>query len=103
MEREIKEALKHLKDLLDIQGGNGNWDHDPYMFGLYNGMILAKSLMDNEEPVFRDAPEKWTGKTKEERAVDKLREANPILLKAWEEYKIMEALIGGTENGPTNH
>jgi hypothetical protein len=61
----IKEIATHLKELLAIQGEHGNWNANPYMFGLYNGLALALSVITYEEPQFRDAPEKWTSETNE--------------------------------------
>lgn len=89
----IKKALDTLRDLIKVQGSNGTWDYDPYMYGLLNGMILAESILAEEDPEFRDAPPKWRGITKEERELEELRAANPALRKAWEEYKILERLL----------
>lgn len=47
-----------LQDLINIQGQQGNWDVDPYMTGLYNGLILAQSVLTGEEPQFRQTPQK---------------------------------------------
>ena len=54
--------LKTAKDLLAVQGADGNWNHDPYMHGLYNGMEFIISLYENRTPIFRDAPEKCVDK-----------------------------------------
>ncbi len=54
--------LVKLEELLKTQGQTGNWDCDPYMLGMYNGMALAYSCaLDGgiTEPAFRSAPEKW--------------------------------------------
>lgn len=51
--------MSELEDVLKIQCSNGNWNYDAYMMGLANGLIMAKSLITNEEPVFLDAPKKW--------------------------------------------
>lgn len=96
----IENALDTLRKLIKVQGSNGNWDHDPYMYGLLNGMVLAESLLTGDSPEFRDAPPKWRGKSREEKALETLRDANPALQKAWEEYKIIEGLVAGTEGGP---
>jgi hypothetical protein len=31
-----------------------DWDQDPYMLGLYNGMEFALSVLDGREPKFHD-------------------------------------------------
>ena len=51
--------MNDLEDVLKIQCSNGNWNYDSYMMGLANGLIMAKSLITKEEPVFLDAPKKW--------------------------------------------
>jgi hypothetical protein len=51
--------IKTLRELVKIQGYNGNWNYDPYMHGLYNGLEFALSIMEKREPYFRDAPEQW--------------------------------------------
>ena len=52
-----------LYNLLAIQGSHGNWDYDPYMMGLYNGIELAASVLEKREPRYRSAPDVW-GKAK---------------------------------------
>jgi hypothetical protein len=42
---------------VDEVGQDGNWDWDPYMLGLYNGLVYAQALLDNKEPIYRDRPE----------------------------------------------
>ena len=51
--------LDELNKLLDIQLTDGTWNYDPYMQGMANGMLMAKSLLDGKEPVFKDAPKQW--------------------------------------------
>ena len=51
--------IQNLKDVHRVQGSDGNWNYDPYMHGLYNGLEMALAIMENREPVFRDKPKKW--------------------------------------------
>jgi hypothetical protein len=54
------EALvESVRQMRDVQGMDGNWNYDPYMQGLFNGLEFAVSLLEVREPRFRDAPEKW--------------------------------------------
>ena len=53
---QIEEALD---DILAVQCADGNWNHDAYMHGMANGLILARSLFDNKRPEFLVAPEAW--------------------------------------------
>jgi hypothetical protein len=50
------DSVRHMRD---IQGVDGTWNYDPYMHGLYNGLEFAVSLLEQREPQFKDAPEKW--------------------------------------------
>lgn len=45
--------------MLEVQGRDGTWNYDPYMLGLYNGMEYSLALMEDREPIFRDAPDKF--------------------------------------------
>jgi hypothetical protein len=55
----FKKAIESANDVLKVQGANGNWDYDPYMHGMYNGMEFILSMFENRSPEFREAPEKW--------------------------------------------
>ncbi len=50
---------EELETLIKIQCSNGNWDYNEYMQGLANGLIMAKSIITKEEPIFLNAPKKW--------------------------------------------
>ena len=45
--------ISELKNLLEIQGQDGNWNADDYMQGMYNGMELVMAVIEDREPVFR--------------------------------------------------
>ena len=53
------DSVESLRECIKTQGQHGNWNYDPYMHGLYNGMELALALKENREPNFKDAPSKW--------------------------------------------
>jgi hypothetical protein len=53
------EPLIKMKELLKVQGRDGNWNLDPYMQGMYNGMELIVALAEGRDPAFRKAPENW--------------------------------------------
>lgn len=55
---EIKNLHK-LKELIQIQCDDGNWNYDPYMQGIANGMILAEAILEDKTPVYLDAPDVW--------------------------------------------
>lgn len=51
--------IDSVRQMRDVQGMDGTWNCDPYMHGLYNGLEFAVSLLEQREPQFKDAPEKW--------------------------------------------
>ena len=51
-----KEALTQLREVHAIQGRDGCWDIDDYMFGLYNGLELALSIAENRECRYKQRP-----------------------------------------------
>ena len=65
-EPPLDARLKALQELLDIQCSQGNWNYDPYMHGMANGMILAQSLVTGKEPDYLDPPEHWLSKDETE-------------------------------------
>lgn len=54
-----EEAIKALKDIIDIQCSDGNYNHDPYMHGMTNGLLLANGIIKDIEPKFVEAPNYW--------------------------------------------
>ena len=63
------EALKQLREVHAIQGRDGCWDIDDYMLGLYNGLELALSIVENRECRYKNRPKPertWVGLTDEE-------------------------------------
>jgi len=55
----IDKRIKDLKEIVDIQCDDGNWNMDPYMHGLANGLILGLATVTDKDPKFKEAPEKW--------------------------------------------
>lgn len=51
--------LKRLRELVGIQGSNGNWNHSSYMHGMFNGMELMLATIEEREPQYKQAPDKW--------------------------------------------
>jgi len=86
-------SLDKLQELINIQGDDGNWNCDPYMHGMYNGMELARSMITDSKPLFRDPPDRWLIEDGDEC----LRRQHPVLQSAWEEYMILKRLMGDTK------
>ena len=55
--------ITNLRDITGTQCSPGNWDYDPYMHGMANGMILALAAIEGTEPEFKDAPAQWLSDT----------------------------------------
>lgn len=51
--------LDKLKDVIDIQCSDGNWNYDPYMHGMANGLICALAILEDKEPKYKEAPSGW--------------------------------------------
>jgi hypothetical protein len=61
MTKAKPKPIDKIHDLLATQGSPGNWDYDSYMLGLFNGLELARSVIEGDnEPQFRGKPaEGW--------------------------------------------
>lgn len=55
----IHDMLDRMNEMVEIQGRDGNWNCDPYMHGMYNGMEFMLALMEGREPLYRDRPDVW--------------------------------------------
>ena len=56
LKKQLEEWNYHLKcskEMLDIQGHNGNYNYDSYMLGIYNGMEYIIALFETREPIFK--------------------------------------------------
>ncbi|MBT7082056.1 MAG: hypothetical protein HN929_11450 [Chloroflexi bacterium] len=54
-----QELVEKLRGVKNVQCTHGNWDYDPYMRGMANGLILAVSVLDDTQPEYLDAPTQW--------------------------------------------
>ena len=55
----LQSSLKVLREMKDVQCNDGNWNYDPYMQGMANGMIFALSLFEDKSPEYLEAPDEW--------------------------------------------
>lgn len=55
----MKDKLEKIREAMKVQGSNGNWNYDPYMNGMYNGMELIVAILEGRDPEYRDAPDIW--------------------------------------------
>ncbi len=54
----INIKLERMREMVEFQGRVGNWNYDPYMHGMYNGMEFMIAMLEDREPVFKSTPEK---------------------------------------------
>jgi len=56
-----KTKIEQIQDITNVQCGDGNWNYDPYMQGLANGLLLAVHILEDKEgaPDYKQAPEHW--------------------------------------------
>jgi hypothetical protein len=55
----MKEAAEKIKDLIDIQKLNGNYNSNEYMYGMLIGLECAYYNLLGEKAKFTERPEKW--------------------------------------------
>jgi hypothetical protein len=57
----VEERIKKLEEMTEVQLRDGNWNYDPYMHGMANGLIFALNLLrgDEGDPPYKSAPERW--------------------------------------------
>ena len=72
-----KEALTQLREVHAIQGRDGCWDIEDYMLGLYNGLELALSIVENRACKYKQRPKSQP----EQEPVGKLQE--PTAERSW--------------------
>jgi hypothetical protein len=59
-DKQLSKAFQDIQESIKIQKNDGNWNYDPYMHGLLNGMIMVESIIKNDSnPEFYEAPERW--------------------------------------------
>ena len=56
--KPIEKRLQDLDNVTAIAVSPGNADVNEYMRGMANGLILAKAIMEDVEPVYIEAPAK---------------------------------------------
>lgn len=59
LRKDMEDKIKAVEDQVKMQCRHGNWNYDPYMHGMANGLICALATIKGEEPQFLTAPEKW--------------------------------------------
>jgi len=55
----MDKRISALRNITGIQCAEGNWNYDPYMHGMANGLILALAIMEEKNPEYLSAPKEW--------------------------------------------
>ena len=53
---KLEREMKQLREVHAVQGRDGCWDIDDYTLGLYNGLELALSIVENREFKYKQRP-----------------------------------------------
>lgn len=56
---DLPSRVDKLREINAVQQDNGNWNFDPYMHGMANGLELATAIIEDREPNYKDAPDRW--------------------------------------------
>ena len=55
----MAKGIEALEAQVAVASSKGNYDCDPYMWGMANGLICALATMRDETPVYLDKPTEW--------------------------------------------
>lgn len=81
----MEKQIKRLKRIIETQGNEGNWNYDNYNHGMFNGLELALSILEDRDPVYKEAPGSFISDFKEK----------PIEALTVEHFEIMEGIKEG--------
>lgn len=54
--RSLEKRIADIENMVAVQSSPGNFDADPYMHGMANGIILVAATLKGEEPAFLEWP-----------------------------------------------
>lgn len=57
--KTVEQYKEALEDIIKVQCSDGNWNYDPYMQGMANGLLCAMSVLTSEDVEYLSAPAKW--------------------------------------------
>jgi hypothetical protein len=72
-----RKRIASLRSLLEVSGSDGNWNDNPYLFGMHNGMELSLSILENREVQYKNAPDVFLGDVQGPREANVLGEDKP--------------------------
>lgn len=97
---EYDQIALMVQQAVDIQASSGNWDYDPYMHGMLNGMIYVQHVMfgdDHSEPDFREAPKEWLHDVSKKRKHEAMLNEHTALKESYEHYCFLLNIIKGED------
>lgn len=105
LNKQLGEWEKHLinaKEMLELQGHNGNYNYDSYMLGLYNGMEYIIALFETREPNFKNGKDIEFLNDKNKNQNQELKNLNriyeEIISDDEENYKLLSSEIKQLKN-----
>ena len=96
---EWEQYLINAKEMLNLQGHDGNYNYDNYMLGLYNGMEYVIALFEKRNPIYKDGKniEFLNDKNQQKEFIEylenKISELNEITKNEEDEETIHYALV----------
>mgnify|MGYP001569342536 CR=1 FL=1 len=61
MNKTRESIVAELQEFIDVSCKDGNYNCNPYLHGMANGLIFAKSVVDGGEPKYMETPKTWLG------------------------------------------
>jgi len=61
-EKSADQIVDDIRKMMLIANNDGNWNYDPYLHGMANGLIAAFAVATGIEPRYLDAPTEWLSK-----------------------------------------
>ena len=92
--QSLDEIRDTLQTLIDIQFTDGTWNYDEYHYGILIGLLIAKSVLYDDDIDLPPTPEKWLRDINEEKKFSEKLKKYPMVKDAYVEYCILRALSG---------
>lgn len=99
---ELTDLEKASQEMIDMQAADGNWNCDPYMHGMLNGMIYIHHLVfhPTDCPDFYEAPDEWVNdpSSSDLRKFRELLEEHPVLKESYDHYCFLLNILKGEDS-----
>lgn len=71
--------IEAIDSVIKTQKADGNWNYDPYMHGMLNGMLLIETIVTDKKYNPYSAPKRWKSRNWYERIIDKILMRNKVV------------------------